>query len=65
MEGSKLKNESETFRMGNLDSLMYMNDQLMKMESTGESLLKKIERLYLELDNRGDSSTSDIFKVDK
>jgi hypothetical protein len=51
--------------MGNLDSLMYMNDQLMKMESTGESLLKKIERLYLELDNRGDSSTSDIFKVDK
>ncbi len=64
VEGQKLKNESETFRMGNLDSLMFMNDQLIKMESSAESLLKKIERLYVELDD-GVEVGSDLFKVDK
>jgi V-type H+-transporting ATPase subunit C len=32
------------FKMGNLDSLMFINDNLIKQDTTIESLLKKIER---------------------
>lgn len=37
------------FKMGNLDSLMFINDNLIKQDTTIESLLKKIERQYLDI----------------
>lgn len=57
----------ELFKLGNLDSLMFMNEQLMKMESSTESILKKIERQYQELTTgEGTDNTDDsVFKVDK
>jgi len=35
--------------MGNLDTLMFMNDKLIKLESNLESLLKKVDRQFLDI----------------
>jgi hypothetical protein len=32
------------FKLGNLDSLMFLNEQMLKMEAVVEGLLKKVER---------------------
>lgn len=47
--GQILELERDKFRMGNLDSLMYLNEALMKMEVQLENNLKKIERQYDEV----------------
>ena len=44
--GQILDFERDKFRMGNLDSLMFLNEALMKMENQLENSLKKIERQY-------------------
>jgi len=35
--------------MGNLDTLMFMNDKLIKLENNLESLLKKVDRQFLDI----------------
>lgn len=47
--GQLINLEKDKFRMGNLDSLMYLNEALMKMEVQLENTLKKIERQYDEV----------------
>lgn len=42
--------EKEKFRMGNLDSLMHTNDNMIKMEVNFEGLLKKIERQTMDIE---------------
>jgi V-type H+-transporting ATPase subunit C len=37
--------------MGNLDTLMYVNDKLLKVESTIEAFLKRIDRQFTELND--------------
>ena len=37
------------FKMANLDTLMFCNDKALKMESVIESLLKKIDKQFLDL----------------
>ncbi|KAM3137652.1 hypothetical protein pb186bvf_010266 [Paramecium bursaria] len=41
--------ELARFKMGNLDQLMFINDNLIKQDTVVESLLKKIERQYLDV----------------
>ena len=45
-EGSELFIEKEKFKMGNLDTLMYINDKLIKVEATLEAFLKRIDRQF-------------------
>lgn len=51
-EGTELNIERDRFKMGNLDTLMFMNDKLIKLESNVESLLKKIDRQFLDLNEQ-------------
>jgi hypothetical protein len=47
---------------------MFMNEQLMKMESSTESILKKIERQHQELttgEGNENNSEDSVFKVEK
>lgn len=37
--------------MGNLDTLMYINDKLIKVEATLEAFLKRIDRQFTELND--------------
>ncbi|CAD8169212.1 unnamed protein product [Paramecium octaurelia] len=48
-KGRILQTEIGKFKLGNLDHLMFINDSLLKQESVVESLLKKIERQYLDV----------------
>eukprot|EP01016_Furgasonia_blochmanni_P008801 TRINITY_DN13630_c0_g1_i1.p1 TRINITY_DN13630_c0_g1~~TRINITY_DN13630_c0_g1_i1.p1 ORF type:complete len:337 (-),score=140.06 TRINITY_DN13630_c0_g1_i1:277-1287(-) len=50
--GKNLTIERDKFRYGNLDSLMLINDQLAKLDLTMESLLKRIEKQYSELETK-------------
>jgi V-type H+-transporting ATPase subunit C len=51
-DGAELNIERDRFKMGNLDTLMFMNDKLIKLESNVESLLKKIDRQFLDLNDQ-------------
>lgn len=51
-DGSELNIERDKFKMGNLDTLMFMNDKLIKLESNVESLLKKLDRQFLDLNEQ-------------
>jgi V-type H+-transporting ATPase subunit C len=40
------------FKLANLDTLMSSNDKLLKIESGIESFLKKVDKQYLDLQNK-------------
>ena len=40
----KIKPRIEDFKMGNVDSLMLMNDNLIKLDTVVEGLLKKVDK---------------------
>jgi V-type H+-transporting ATPase subunit C len=48
-KGKQLAAEVNRFKLGNLDQLMFINDQLIKQDAAIESLLKKVERQYLDI----------------
>lgn len=48
-KGKLIQAELNRFKLGNLDSLMFINDQLLKQDIAIESLLKKVERQYLDV----------------
>jgi len=48
-KGKDFKIEKEKYKLGNIDSLMHINDVMVKFEATLEGLLKKIERQYLDI----------------
>ena len=37
------------FKMANLDTLMFSNDKVLKLESNIEGFLKKLDKQYLDL----------------
>lgn len=39
--------------MANLDTLMFCNDKALKLESLVESLLKKIDKQFCDLSDKG------------
>lgn len=43
------KIEKEKFKNEGLDPLMHLNDQMIKTDTSIESLLRKIERQYLDI----------------
>jgi V-type H+-transporting ATPase subunit C len=51
-EGTEMNLERDKFKMGNLDTLMFMNDKLIKLESNLESLLKKVDRQFLDISDQ-------------
>lgn len=52
-EGTEINLERDRFKMGNLDTLMFMNDKLIKLENNLESLLKKVDRQFLDISEQG------------
>ncbi len=62
-----IKVEKQRFKIGSLDSLMELNETLVKVDQTLDTTTKKIERLatemsktpiFVEVSNRGDQKTS-------
>lgn len=58
--------EKQRFKIGSLDSLMELNETLVKVDQTLDTTTKKIERLatemsktpiFVEVSNRGDQKT--------
>ena len=48
-KGTILQIDISHFKLGNLDHLMFINDSLLKQDTIVESLLRKIERQYLDV----------------
>lgn len=48
-DGKELFLDRKKFKLANLDTLMMVNDKLLKLENLVESFLKKIDRQYLDL----------------
>lgn len=44
--------DRKKFKLANLDTLMMVNDKILKMETVIESFLKKIDRQYLDLQEK-------------
>eukprot|EP01017_Pseudomicrothorax_dubius_P040877 TRINITY_DN647_c0_g1_i1.p1 TRINITY_DN647_c0_g1~~TRINITY_DN647_c0_g1_i1.p1 ORF type:complete len:383 (+),score=120.89 TRINITY_DN647_c0_g1_i1:137-1285(+) len=53
--GKLLNVERERFKLGNLDILMLLIDQLVKIESNTDSLIKRIEKQYHDLEEKKES----------
>lgn len=41
-----------SFKMANLDTLMFCNDKTLKLENSIEALLKKIDKQFLDLSEK-------------
>ena len=50
-QGGELLIERDKFKTGNLDTLMYINDKLIRVEAALEAFLKRVDRQYLELND--------------
>ncbi len=48
-EGKELVFDRSKFKMANLDTLMFSNDKVLKLENNVEGFLKKIDKQYCEL----------------
>jgi hypothetical protein len=48
-EGRELPFDRSKFKMANLDTLMFSNDKVLKLENNVEGFLKKIDKQYCEL----------------
>lgn len=49
-EGRELASfERSKFKLANLDTLMFCNDKILKLENLVEGFLKKIDKQYLDL----------------
>ena len=48
-DGQQMFLDRKKFKLANLDTLMMVNDKLLKVENGVESFLKKIDRQYLDL----------------
>lgn len=48
-DGQEVFLDRKKFKLANLDTLMMVNDKLLKLENLMESFLKKIDRQYLDL----------------
>jgi hypothetical protein len=51
-EGKELPFERNKFKLANLDTLMFCNDKVLKLENGVESFLKKIDKQYLDLEEK-------------
>ena len=51
-EGGELNLKKVNFKMANLDTLMFCNDKALKLENLTESLLKKIDKQFLDLSEK-------------
>ena len=48
-DGKEIFLDRKKFKLANLDTLMMVNDKLLKLETGIESFLKKVDRQYLDL----------------
>jgi len=48
-DGKEIFIDRKKFKLANLDTLMLVNDKLLKLEGNIESFLKKVDRQYLDL----------------
>ena len=51
-DGRQIFIDRKKFKLANLDTLMMVNDKLLKLENGIESFLKKIDRQYLDLQEK-------------
>lgn len=51
-DGREIFIDMKKFKLANLDTLMMVNDKLLKLESNVESFLKRIDRQYLDLQEK-------------
>jgi SH3-like domain-containing protein len=51
-EGRELVFDRTKFKMANLDTLMFSNDKVLKLENNVEGFLKKIDKQYCELEEK-------------
>ena len=52
-DGGEINLKKVNFKMANLDTLMFCNDKALKLESITEALIKKIDKQYLDLIEKG------------
>lgn len=62
-QGTELLIERDKFKMGNLDTLMYINDKLIKIEANLEAFLKRVDRQYTET-NDNQSQVWEVRSID-
>lgn len=51
-DGKEIFLDKRKFKLANLDTLMMVNDKLLKLENGIESFLKKVDRQYLDLQEK-------------
>ena len=51
-EGRELPFDRSKFKMANLDTLMFSNDKVLKLENNVEGFLKKVDKQYCELEEK-------------
>lgn len=51
-EGKELIFDRTKFKMANLDTLMFSNDKVLKLENNVEGFLKKVDKQYCELEDK-------------
>ena len=51
-DGKEIAMERNRFKVANLDTLMLVNDKLLKLEGGLEGFLKKVDRQYLDLQEK-------------
>jgi hypothetical protein len=51
-DGKEIFLDIKKFKLANLDTLMMVNDKLLKLEGVIESFLKRIDKQYLDLQNK-------------
>lgn len=51
-DGQEIYLDMKKFKLANLDTLMMVNDKLLKLETNIESFLKRIDRQYLDLQEK-------------
>ena len=51
-DGKEIFLDKRKFKLANLDTLMMVNDKLLKLENGIERFLKKVDRQYLDLQEK-------------
>lgn len=51
-DGKEIYIDRKKFKLANLDTLMMVNDKLLKLESIIEGFLKKVDKQYLDLQEK-------------
>lgn len=51
-EGKEMMLDRSKFKMANLDTLMFCNDKVLKLEVNIEGFLKKLDKQYCDLEEK-------------